>query len=70
MAVGAVVLDVHYHDPGSGEALGPFEAFYLALTLVVVSPVAPLPDDGASRAVFVLIPLAGPRCCSGSWWCG
>jgi len=59
VAVGAVVLDVHYHDPGSGEPLGPFEAMYLALTLVVVSPVAPLPDDGASRAVFLLIPLAG-----------
>jgi Trk K+ transport system NAD-binding subunit len=59
VVLGAVVLDIHYHDPGSGAELGPFEAFYLALTLVVVSPVAPLPHDGASRAVFVLIPLAG-----------
>lgn len=59
VAAGAVILDVHYHDPGSGEGLGPFEAAYLALTLVVVSPVAPLPDDGPSRAVFLLIPLAG-----------
>ena len=59
VAVGAVVLDVHYQEPGSGRDLGTFEAFYLALTLVVVSPVAPLPTDGASRAVFILIPLAG-----------
>jgi voltage-gated potassium channel len=59
VAAGAIVLDIHYRDPGSGDGLGPFEAFYLALTLVVVSPVAPLPDDGPSRAVFVLIPLTG-----------
>lgn len=59
VVAGAIVLDIHYRNPASGEPLGPFEAFYLALSLVVVNPVAPLPHDAASRAVFLLIPLAG-----------
>ena len=59
VVVGATVLHIHYHEPGSGRTLGPFESFYLALSLVVVSPVAPLPGDAPSRAVFLLIPLAG-----------
>jgi voltage-gated potassium channel len=59
VAIGTVVLNVHYHDPVSGRTLGPFESLYLALSLVVVSPVAALPDDGPSRAVFLLIPFAG-----------
>lgn len=59
VAVGAVVLDIHYLEPSTGRSLGAFEAFYLALSLVVVSPVAPLPGDGPSRAVFMVIPALG-----------
>jgi len=57
--VGAVVLDVHYHDPNSGRTLGLFEAIYLALSLVIVQPVAALPGDWPSRVVFIVIPTAG-----------
>ena len=39
------MLDAQYAEPGSGRDLGHFEAFYLALSLVIVSPVAPLPSD-------------------------
>ncbi len=59
VGVGALVLDVSYRGPDSGAELAPFEAFYVALSLVVVSPAAPLPADAASRAVFLFIPLAG-----------
>ena len=57
--LGALVLDSSYQEPGGGRDLSTFESFYLALSLVVVSPVAPLPADTASRVVFVLIPIAG-----------
>jgi Trk K+ transport system NAD-binding subunit len=59
VTTGALVLDASYREPGSTEGLGTFEAFYLALSLVVVSPVAALPADAASRLVYVVIPLAG-----------
>lgn len=57
--IGGLVLDARYRDPSSGEGLGPFAALYLSLSLVVLSPVSPLPADLASRVVFVVVPLAG-----------
>jgi voltage-gated potassium channel len=59
VVAGAVVLDAQYRDPGSGEGIGPFRAAYLALSLVAFSPVESVPDDGASRLVFIVVPLAG-----------
>ncbi len=57
--VGAGVLDRSYREPGGDPSLGAFESLYLALTLVVASPVAGLPADLASRVVYVVIPAAG-----------
>jgi voltage-gated potassium channel len=57
--VGSAVLDESYREPGATAHLGRFESLYLALTLVVASPVAALPADAPSRVVYVLIPAAG-----------
>ena len=59
VVAGSLVLDASYQDPSSGRGLGTFEAFYLGLSLVVVSPIAAVPSDLASRLVYLLIPLVG-----------
>lgn len=68
--IGGLVLDARYRDPSSGEGLGPFAALYLSLSLVVLSPVSPLPADLASRVVFVVVPLGFSCSVSSSfvWW--
>lgn len=57
--LGAAVLDRSYRPPGGEPSLGAFDSVYLALTLVVASPIESLPGDLASRIVFVVIPALG-----------
>jgi Trk K+ transport system NAD-binding subunit len=59
VVAGGIILDVRYQAPHTGEELGAFEALYLALSLIVLSPTWALPSDWLCRVVFIVVPLAG-----------